>query len=498
MQKKYIAALDQGTTSSRAILFDASQRMVATAQQEFRQFYPKPGWVEHDPAEIAATQLGVLYDVIEQAGADPAEIAAIGIANQRETTIVWDRHTGLPIYNAIVWQCRRTAEACDRLKAEGYADEIRRVTGLPVDAYFSGTKIQWILDHVDGARARAERGDLLFGTVDSWLIWKLTGGRVHVTDHTNASRTMLFDIRRMCWDESLCRLLRIPMQMLPEVVPSSGILGTTEIGGVKIPIAGVAGDQQAALFGQACFDRGDAKNTYGTGCFLLMNTGSEPFESRNGLITTLAASADGSVCYALEGSVFCGGSVIQWLRDELRLIDSSADSEYFAGKVSDTGGVYLVPAFTGLGAPYWDMYARGTIVGLTRGTTRNHLIRAALESIAFQTRDVLEAMTNDTGIALSGLKVDGGASANQLLMQFQSDITNTVVRRPRVRETTSLGAAYLAGLAVGFWSGLDEIRMHWEMDRVFAPAMTTAEREARLAGWREAVRRTIGNEDNRK
>lgn len=498
MQKKYIAALDQGTTSSRAILFDASQRMVATAQQEFRQFYPKPGWVEHDPAEIAATQLGVLYDVIEQAGADPAEIAAIGIANQRETTIVWDRHTGLPIYNAIVWQCRRTAEACDRLKAEGYADEIRRVTGLPVDAYFSGTKIQWILDHVDGARARAERGDLLFGTVDSWLIWKLTGGRVHVTDHTNASRTMLFDIRRMCWDESLCRLLRIPMQMLPEVVPSSGILGTTEIGGVKIPIAGVAGDQQAALFGQACFDRGDAKNTYGTGCFLLMNTGSEPFESRNGLITTLAASADGSACYALEGSVFCGGSVIQWLRDELRLIDSSADSEYFAGKVSDTGGVYLVPAFTGLGAPYWDMYARGTIVGLTRGTTRNHLIRAALESIAFQTRDVLEAMTNDTGIALSGLKVDGGASANQLLMQFQSDITNTVVRRPRVRETTSLGAAYLAGLAVGFWSGLDEIRMHWEMDRVFAPAMTTAEREARLAGWREAVRRTIGNEDNRK
>ena len=498
MQKKYIAALDQGTTSSRAILFDASQRMVATAQQEFRQFYPKPGWVEHDPAEIAATQLGVLYDVIEQAGADPAEIAAIGIANQRETTIVWDRHTGLPIYNAIVWQCRRTAEACDRLKAEGYADEIRRVTGLPVDAYFSGTKIQWILDHVDGARARAERGDLLFGTVDSWLIWKLTGGRVHVTDHTNASRTMLFDIRRMCWDESLCRLLRIPMQMLPEVVPSSGILGTTEIGGVKIPIAGVAGDQQAALFGQACFDRGDAKNTYGTGCFLLMNTGSEPFESRNGLITTLAASADGSACYALEGSVFCGGSVIQWLRDELRLIDSSADSEYFAGKVSDTGGVYLVPAFTGLGAPYWDMYARGTIVGLTRGTTRNHLIRAALESIAFQTRDVLEAMTNDTGIALSGLKVDGGASANQLLMQFQSDITNTVVRRPRVRETTSLGAAYLAGLAVGFWSGLDEIRMHWEMDRVFAPAMTTTEREARLAGWREAVRRTIGNEDNRK
>lgn len=498
MQKKYIAALDQGTTSSRAILFDASQRMVATAQQEFRQFYPKPGWVEHDPAEIAATQLGVLYDVIEQAGADPAEIAAIGIANQRETTIVWDRHTGLPIYNAIVWQCRRTAEACDRLKAEGYADEIRRVTGLPVDAYFSGTKIQWILDHVDGARARAERGDLLFGTVDSWLIWKLTGGRVHVTDHTNASRTMLFDIRRMCWDESLCRLLRIPMQMLPEVVPSSGILGTTEIGGVKIPIAGVAGDQQAALFGQACFDRGDAKNTYGTGCFLLMNTGSEPFESRNGLITTLAASADGSARYALEGSVFCGGSVIQWLRDELRLIDSSADSEYFAGKVSDTGGVYLVPAFTGLGAPYWDMYARGTIVGLTRGTTRNHLIRAALESIAFQTRDVLEAMTNDTGIALSGLKVDGGASANQLLMQFQSDITNTVVRRPRVRETTSLGAAYLAGLAVGFWSGLDEIRMHWEMDRVFAPAMTTVEREARLAGWREAVRRTIGNEDNRK
>ena len=487
MRKKYIAALDQGTTSSRAILFDAEQHMAAVAQQEFRQFYPKPGWVEHDPEEIAATQLGVLYDVIEQAGADPAEIAAIGIANQRETTIVWDRRTGIPVCNAIVWQCRRTAELCDRLKADGRADEIRRITGLPVDAYFSATKLQWILDHVDGARARAERGELLFGTVDSWLIWKLTGGRVHATDRTNASRTMLYDIRNLRWDEHLCDLLRIPMAMLPEVRPSSGILGMAEIGGAQIPIAGVAGDQQAALFGQACFDRGDAKNTYGTGCFLLMNTGREPFESRNGLITTLAASADESPCYALEGSVFCGGSVIQWLRDELRLIDSSADSEYFAAKVPDTGGVYLVPAFTGLGAPYWDMYARGTMVGMTRGTTRCHLIRAALESIAYQTRDVLDAMTRDTGIALSGLKVDGGASANNLLMQFQSDVTNTIVRRPRVRETTALGAAYLAGLAVGFWRDLDELRAHWEMDRAFVPSMTAAERDGCLRGWRRAV-----------
>ena len=490
MRKKYIVALDQGTTSSRAILFDAAQRMVASAQQEFRQFYPRPGWVEHDPEELAASQLGVLYDVIERAGIEPAEIAAIGIANQRETTIVWDARTGIPVCNAIVWQCRRTAPQCDRLKADGHADEIRRITGLPVDAYFSATKLQWILDHVDGARARAERGALRFGTVDSWLIWKLTGGRVHVTDRTNAARTMLYDIRRLCWDARLCALLRIPMTMLPEVKPSSGVLGTATIGGAEIPIAGVAGDQQAALFGQACFDRGDAKNTYGTGCFLLMNTGTQPFESQNGLITTLAASADDVPRYALEGSVFCGGSVIQWLRDELRLIDSSADSEYFAAKVPDTGGVYLVPAFTGLGAPHWDMYARGTMVGLTRGTTRCHLIRAALESIAYQTRDVLDAMTRDTGIALAGLKVDGGASANNLLMQFQSDITNTIVRRPRVRETTALGAAYLAGLAVDFWRDLDELRTHWEMDRAFVPAMTTAERAACLRGWTDAVRRT--------
>lgn len=490
MRKKYIVALDQGTTSSRAILFDAAQRMVASAQQEFRQFYPQPGWVEHDPEELAASQLGVLYDVIERAGIDPGEIAAIGIANQRETTIVWDARTGIPVCNAIVWQCRRTAPQCDRLKADGHADEIRRITGLPVDAYFSATKLQWILDHVDGARARAERGELRFGTVDSWLIWKLTGGRVHVTDRTNAARTMLYDIRRLCWDAQLCALLRIPMTMLPEVKPSSGVLGTATIGGAEIPIAGVAGDQQAALFGQACFDRGDAKNTYGTGCFLLMNTGTQPFESQNGLITTLAASADDVPRYALEGSVFCGGSVIQWLRDELRLIDSSADSEYFAAKVPDTGGVYLVPAFTGLGAPHWDMYARGTMVGLTRGTTRCHLIRAALESIAYQTRDVLDAMTRDTGIALAGLKVDGGASANNLLMQFQSDITNTIVRRPRVRETTALGAAYLAGLAVGFWRDLDELRTHWEMDRAFVPAMTAAERAACLRGWTDAVRRT--------
>lgn len=490
-EKKYILALDQGTTSSRAILFDRETRMIATAQQEFRQLYPQPGWVEHDPMEILSTQTGVMTDVIHTAGIDPAEIAAIGITNQRETAVLWDKNTGLPVYNAIVWQCRRTAAICEELTATGHADRIRQVTGLPIDAYFSGTKIQWILDHVPDAREKAERGDLLFGTVDTWLIWNLTGGKVHVTDRTNASRTMLYDIRQLCWSEELCALLRVPMSILPEVRPSSGIVGYAQVAGVSLPISGIAGDQQAALFGQACFEKGDAKNTYGTGCFLLMNTGSEPFESKNGLITTLAASPDATPCYALEGSVFSGGSVIQWLRDELRLIDSSADSEYFAGKVENTGGVYLVPAFTGLGAPHWDMYARGTIVGLTRGTTRNHIIRAALESIAYQTRDVLEAMVNDTGIKLSGLKVDGGASANNLLMQFQADITNEVVHRPKVRETTALGAAYLAGLAVGFWSGLAEIRENGRIDRVFTPQISATQRRELLEGWVNALGRTL-------
>ena len=489
MEKKYIAALDQGTTSSRTILFDRSQRVVATAQKEFRPTYPRPGWVEQDPMEILSTQTDTLSEAIRAAGAQPEEIAAIGIANQRETAVVWDKNTGLPIYNAIVWQCRRTAPLCEELIAAGAAPDIRARTGLPVDAYFSGTKFRWILDHVPGAREKAARGELLCGTVDSWLIWNLTGRHAHVTDRTNASRTMLYDIHRLQWDESLCAQLNVPMNMLPQVVPSSGVVGTAEIGGAQIPIAGVAGDQQAALFGQACFSSGEAKNTYGTGCFLLMHTGSRPFESKNGLITTLAASEADAPRYALEGSVFSGGSVIQWLRDELRLIDSSADSEYFAAKVADTGGVYLVPAFTGLGAPYWDMYARGTVVGITRGTTRNHLIRAALESIAFQTRDVIEAMTGDTGIRLQSLCVDGGASANNLLMQFQADITGVAVCRPAIRETTALGAAYLAGLAVGFWSGLAELRQH-AIDRTFAPQMDEAHRTALVRGWADAMRRT--------
>lgn len=490
-QKKYILALDQGTTSSRAILFDHDTRLVACAQQEFRQIYPKPGWVEHDPAEILSTQLGVINDVLVQAGASPEDIAAIGVTNQRETAVVWDKHTGVPVYNAIVWQCRRTAEICEQLTANGYAEQIRHTTGLKIDAYFSGTKIQWILDHVPQAREKAERGDLLFGTVDTWLIWNLTERRVHVTDRTNASRTMLYDIRQLQWDKALCDLLRVPMSMLPEVHPSSGVVGMAHIAGAQIPIAGIAGDQQAALFGQACFEKGEAKNTYGTGCFLLMHTGEEPFESKHGLLTTLAASVDERPQYALEGSVFCGGSVIQWLRDELRLIDSSADSEYFAAKVADTGGVYLVPAFTGLGAPHWDMHARGTIVGLTRGTTRCHLIRAALESIAFQVRDVIDAMVKDTGIALTGLKVDGGASANNLLMQFQADITDTAVHRPCVRETTALGAAYLAGLAVGFWKDQTEIRTNGKIDRVFEPKMSEEKRAAQINGWNDALGRTV-------
>ncbi len=489
MEKNYIVALDQGTTSSRAIIFDKAQHMVGSAQKEFTQIYPKPGWVEHDAMEIYASQYSVLTEALARSGVSPEEVAAIGITNQRETTVVWDKATGRPIHNAIVWQCRRTAELCERLKAEGLADTVRRKTGLLIDAYFSATKIKWLLDNVPGARDRARRGELLFGTVDTWLIWKLTEGRVHVTDYTNASRTMLYNIRELCWDRELLERLDIPECMLPQVRSSSEIYGYTAVGGAEIPIAGIAGDQQAALFGQTCFEPGEAKNTYGTGCFLLMNTGEKLYESRNGLVTTIAASADGAVRYALEGSVFVGGAIIQWVRDELRFIQESADSEYFATKVKDNGGVYVVPAFTGLGAPHWDMYARGAILGLTRGSGRSHIIRAALESIAYQVYDVLEAMQQDTGIRLSTLKVDGGASANNFLMQFQADLIGGQVQRPMIRETTALGAAYLAGLAVGMWNSVEEIKRGWILDRMYEPQMPAGEREHLVAMWHKAVSR---------
>ena len=489
--KKYLVALDQGTTSSRAIVFDRSQQIVASAQKEFPQLYPQAGWVEHDPLELYSSQYGVMMEAITRGGIDPAEIAAIGITNQRETTIVWEKATGRPIYPAIVWQCRRTAALCDRLRADGLTEHIRAVTGLVPDAYFSATKIRWILDHVPGAQERAERGELLFGTVDSWLVWKLTRGRVHATDVTNASRTMLFDIRRLDWDETLLQVLRIPRCMLPDVRPSSGDFGTCNIQGVEIPIAGAAGDQQAALFGQCCFAPGEAKNTYGTGCFLLMNTGETPCVSRHGLVTTIAAGLGGHVTYALEGSVFVGGAVIQWLRDEMRFLSEASDAEYYAQKVDSTGGVYFVPAFTGLGAPYWDMYARGAIVGITRGTKREHIIRAAQESIAYQSYDLVAAMEKDTGIHMTELNVDGGASRDRFLMQFQADILNKTVRRPMIRETTALGAAYLAGLATGVWSGLDEIRAQWTLDKLYEPDMDAAGREKLLAGWHKAVGRSL-------
>ncbi len=482
-------ALDQGTTSSRAIIFDEHQNIVGLAQKEFAQSYPKAGWVEHDPLEIYASQYGVLVEVLARSGLDASEIAAIGITNQRETTIVWDKKTGRPVYNAIVWQCRRTADICTDLVRRGCSDMIREKTGLLIDAYFSATKLKWILDHVEGARERAERGELLFGTVDTWLIWKLTGGAAHVTDVTNASRTMLFNIHTREWDADICKLLDIPMCMLPKVCDSSAVYGTARIGGAGIPIAGAAGDQQAALFGQTCFARGDVKNTYGTGCFMLMNTGDTPVESKNGLLTTIAIGLGGRVTYALEGSVFVGGAVIQWLRDELKLINESADSEYFASKTADSAGVYIVPAFTGLGAPYWDMYARGAIVGLTRGAGRNHIIRAALESIAYQTLDVLRAMQADSGACIRELKVDGGASANNLLMQFQADIAGITVRRPMIRETTALGAAYLAGLAVGVWRDLDDIKGQWTLDRLYEPGMDAETRERLVKGWHKAVAR---------
>ncbi len=486
---KYVMALDAGTTSSRCILFDKQGQICSMAQKEFNQYFPKPGWVEHDANEIWSTQLGVAVEAMQKIGACAADIAAIGIANQRETAVVWDKESGDPIYHAIVWQCRRTARYCDELKERGLAGRIREKTGLMVDAYFSGTKVKWILDHVEGARERAKRGELLFGTVETWLIWKLTKGAVHVTDYSNASRTMLFNIQTLEWDQEILDELGIPRSMLPRPVPSSQIYGITDpeyLGG-SIPIAGAAGDQQAALFGQTCFSAGEAKNTYGTGCFLLMNTGETPVYSGNGLVTTIAWGLDGKVNYALEGSIFVAGAAIQWLRDELRLIDSAADSEYMARKVKDTNGCYVVPAFTGLGAPYWDQYARGTIVGLTRGVNKCHIIRATLESIAYQVSDVLQAMEADSGIRLSALKVDGGASANDFLMQTQADIIGAPVNRPSCVETTAMGAAYLAGLAVSYWEDKEEVRQNWAVDRIFNPQMPEEERKKKLKGWKKAV-----------
>ncbi|OZN49347.1 glycerol kinase GlpK [Gallibacterium anatis] len=492
--KKYIIALDQGTTSSRAVLLDHNANIVGIAQREFTQIYPKTGWVEHDPMEIWATQSSTLNEVVAKTGITSDQIAAIGITNQRETTIVWNKNTGKPVYNAIVWQCRRTAEFCDQLKAKGYTDYIRNTTGLVVDPYFSGTKVKWILDNVEGAREQAEKGELLFGTVDTWLIWKLTQGRVHVTDYTNASRTMMFNIHSKQWDDKMLEILDIPRSMLPEVKNSSEIYGQTNIGGkggVRIPIAGIAGDQQAALYGHLCVNAGQAKNTYGTGCFMLMNTGDKAITSQNGLLTTICCNAKGEPAYALEGSVFIAGASIQWLRDELKIVHDSADTEYFAQKVPDCNGVYVVPAFTGLGAPYWDPYARGAIVGLSRGANRNHIVRATLESIAYQTKDVLEAMLSDSGEKLQSLRVDGGATANNFLMQFQADILNTQVERPTVKEVTALGAAYLAGLATGFWKDLEELRDKASIERTFLPDQNEAKQQRRYKGWKKAVKRAL-------
>lgn len=491
---KYVMALDAGTTSNRCILFNEKGEMCSVVQREFKQYFPQPGWVEHDANEIWVTQLAVAVEAMSKVGATAADIAAIGITNQRETAIVWDKNTGDPVYNAIVWQCRRTSEYCDSLKEKGLTEKFRRKTGLVIDAYFSGTKIKWILDNVPGARERAENGDLLFGTVETWLIWKLTKGEVHVTDYSNASRTMLFNINTLEWDEEILQELDIPKSMLPKALPSSYIYGETDSSffGGPIPIAGAAGDQQAALFGQTCFDPGEAKNTYGTGCFLLMNTGDKPVFSQNGLVTTIAWGLDGKVTYALEGSIFVAGASIQWLRDEMRLIDSAEDSEYMAKKVKDTNGCYVVPAFTGLGAPHWDQYARGTIVGITRGVNKYHIIRATLESMAYQVSDVLGAMNADSGIKLAALKVDGGASANNFLMQTQADILGVPVNRPKCVETTAMGAAYLAGFAVGYWKSLDDIRQNWEFDKIFVPSITEEERTKRVKGWNKAVKYSFG------
>lgn len=488
---RYILSLDQGTTSSRAILFDEEQNILDIAQKEFTQMYPKDGWVEHDPMEIYSSQYAVMMELIAQTGISPKDIAGIGITNQRETTILWDKATGRPIYNAIVWQCRRTADIVDKLRADGLEEYIKKATGLVPDAYFSGTKIKWILDNVEGARKKAEKGEVLFGTVDTWLIWKLTGGKVHVTDYTNASRTMIYNIHDLCWDEKLLKALDIPPACLPKVTSCSEVYGHTKIQDYKVPIAGIAGDQQAALFGQGCFEKGDCKNTYGTGCFLLMNTGDEAVESKNGLLTTIAIGRGGKVQYALEGSIFVGGAVIQWIRDEMRFITESRDAEYYAQKVKDTGGVYLVPAFTGLGAPHWDMYARGAIVGITRGTKREHIIRAAQESIAYQSCDLVSAMEKDTGLVLKELKVDGGASRDAFLMQFQADMLNKPIVRPMIRESTALGAAYLAGLATGVWNSTDEIKKLWRCDTTYQPKADAETRERLLRGWHKAVGRSL-------
>ncbi|MDS0526021.1 glycerol kinase GlpK [Clostridium sp. SHJSY1] len=491
--KKYIIALDQGTTSSRAIIFDKDQNIFGVSQKEFTQIYPNQGWVEHNPLEIWASQYGVLQEVMAKTNITQDEVAAIGITNQRETTIVWDKKTGEPVYNAIVWQCRRTAAIIEDLKEDKeFQEYVKENTGLLLDAYFSATKIKWILDNVEGARERAENGELLFGTVDTWLVWKLTNGKVHVTDFTNASRTMLYNIKELKWDERILEKLNIPKSMLPEVKNSSEVYGYTNLGGtggVRVPIAGMAGDQQCALFGQTCFEEGSVKNTYGTGCFLLMNTGEKMIQSKNGLVTTIAIGIDNKVQYALEGSVFVGGAVIQWIRDELKLVSDAADTEYFAKKVKDNGGVYVVPAFTGLGAPYWDMYARGAIMGLTRGANRNHIIRAALESIAYQSRDLMDAMQEDSGCKLTSLKVDGGACRNNLLMQFQADITGAEVVRPIITETTALGAAYLAGLAVGFWKSKEEIAEKWAVSETYTPNLDEDKKNKLYKGWKKAVKR---------
>lgn len=491
---KYMMALDAGTTSNRCILFNEKGEMVSVAQKEFTQYFPKPGWVEHDASEIWSTQLGVAVEAMQKVGVEAKDIAGIGITNQRETAIVWDKNTGEPVYHAIVWQCRRTSEYCDSLKEKGLTEVFRAKTGLIIDAYFSGTKVKWILDHVEGARERAERGELLFGTVETWLIWKMTKGAVHVTDYSNASRTLLYNINKLEWDEEILKELGIPRCMLPEVKPSSCVYGMADASffGGEIPIAGAAGDQQSALFGQTCFSEGEAKNTYGTGCFLLMNTVEKPVFSKNGLVTTIAWGLDGKVNYALEGSVFVAGAAIQWLRDELRIIDSAEDSEYMAKKVKDTHGCYVVPAFTGLGAPYWDQYARGIIVGLTRGVNKYHIIRATLESLAYQVHDVVRAMEADSGIPLASLKVDGGASANDFLMQTQADMVQVPVKRPQCVETTAMGAAYLAGLAVGYWKDKNEIVKNWEIERTFHPVISMEERDKKMKGWERAVKCSYG------
>ncbi len=491
---EYVLAFDAGTTSNRCILFNKKGQICSVAQKEFRQYFPKPGWVEHDADEIWTSMMNVAHEAMENVHATAGDIAAIGITNQRETTVVWDKQTGEPVYKAIVWQCRRTAKLADELKEQGYTEMIRQKTGLVIDAYFSATKLKWILDEIPGVRERAEKGELLFGTIDTWLMWKLSGGRIHATDYSNASRTMLFNINTLKWDEEILKILDIPEKMLPTPMPSSGLFGSADpqILGAPIPISGAAGDQQAALFGQTCFEAGEAKNTYGTGCFLLMNTGEKPVYSNNGLVTTIAWGLNGKVNYALEGSVFVAGAALQWLRDEMRMIDSTPDSEYMANKVKDTNGCYVVPAFTGLGAPYWDQYARGCIVGLTRGVNKYHIVRATLDSLAYFVNDVMKAMCADSGVSLSSLKVDGGASANNYLMQVAADIINAPVLRPACVETTAMGAAYLAGLAVGYWKDLDDIRGNWEIDRTFEPQITEEKRAKMIRGWNKAVKCSFG------